>query len=200
MSNDIYQAALEARTAEAPVADFLRGRWSPRAMTGEALTDEEVLSLFEAARWAPSAFNEQPWRMIYAKRDTPAWDKLFSLMVEFNQNWTKDAGLIIVFVSSEKFSRNDKPNGTHSFDTGSAWMSLALQASSMGLVAHGMSGFDYDLARESLGIPEGYAVEAMCAVGKLAPKDTLPAEMQEQESPSSRKSIGEITMEGNWLA
>ena len=196
--NKVYEQALSVRKPAHPVAEFLLGRWSPRAMTGESITDDELMTLFDAARFAPSSFNEQPWRFIYAKRDTPEWNKLFALMGEFNQKWTKNAAVLMVIVSHNTFKKNDKPNMNHSFDTGSAWMALALQAAHMGLVAHGMAGFDAEKAKQDLGVPDGYSVEAMCAVGHLADKSTLPEDMQKQESPSDRNDIESFAMHGVW--
>lgn len=198
--NELYRQALNSRTSQHPVAEFIFGRWSPRAMTGEPLSDGELTTLFEAMRWAPSAFNDQPWRVIYAKRDTPEWETLYALMGEFNQQWTANAGALMVICSRKTFVKNDKPNGTHSFDTGAAWMALAVQAASMGLVAHGMSGFDYDKARQDLAVPDGYTVEAMCAVGKLADKSTLSEDLQEKELPSGRNDIKSFVMEGTFQA
>lgn len=188
------------RTPEHEVDRRFVERWSPRAMTGEPVSEEDLGRLFEAARWAPSSYNAQPWRILYARRDTPAWERFFDLMVEFNQEWTKTAGALLVFVSRKRFERNDEPAPTHSYDTGAAWMSLALQGSRMGLVVHGMQGFDYDRAREVLGVPEVFAVEAMAAVGHPAPKDTLPEEMRKNEKPSGRKRVEEIAFEGAFPA
>ena len=134
-------------------------RWSPRAMSGETLSDDEINTLFEAARWAPSCFNEQPWRFLYARTGTPGWDRFFDLMVEGNQRWAKNAALLVVVISRETFERNDSPSPTHSYDAGAAWQSFALQGSSMGLVVHGMTGFDYDAApgqlKSAVGLPGG---------------------------------------------
>ncbi len=184
------------RKSKYPILPIFLDRWSPRSMTGESLSDEEIFTLFEAARWAPSSYNNQPWRFIYAKRDTEHWNRLFSLMVEFNQAWTKNAALIMVMISRNTFERNNKPAVTHSFDTGAAWMSLALEGSSRGYVVHGMEGFDYNKAREALKIPQDYTVEAMAAIGKRAPKEKLPKEMQEREFPSDRRPLQEILLEG----
>jgi len=180
------------------VDPFILNRWSPRSMTGEGISDEELFTLFEAARWAPSSYNEQPWRFLYAKRDTPEWDLFFPLMVEANQAWTKNAAVLLVVISRNTFERNNKPAVTHSYDTGSAWMALALQGSSMGLVVHGMSGFDFDLARKTLEIPDGYTIEAMAAIGKRAPKENLPEKLQGAEAPSGRKPLEEITFCGKF--
>src|SRR6185437_6320066 len=157
---------LKNRPTSYPIHPLLYNRWSPRAMSGEEISYEELMSLFEAARCAPSSYNNQPWRFIYAKRNTPAWDPIFNLMVDFNKSWAKNAAVLVVVVSSNLFSHNKKPCNTHSYDTGAAWMSLALEGSSRGLVVHGMSGFDYAQAKRVLEIPDDYTVEAMIAIGK----------------------------------
>lgn len=188
--------ALDRRDPEHPVEPLLVARWSPRAMSGEPLSRQELLSLLEAARWAPSSYNNQPWRFVYARRDTPHWQPLFDLLVDFNQSWCKNAAVLIAILSRRSFERNGKPSRTHSFDAGAAWMNLALQGNSMGLVVHGMEGFDYDRARRVLGVPEELAVEAMAAVGRPAPVETLPERLREREQPSGRKSVAEIAFEG----
>lgn len=186
------------RTSDYPVNPLLLNRWSPRSMSGEELKEEEILSLFEAARWAPSSYNEQPWKFLYATKNSPEWPLLFNLMIDFNKGWTKNAALIGVIISHRFFEKNKKNAHTHSFDTGAAWMSLAIEGSSRGLVVHGMEGFDYDQARKVLEIPDDYQVEAMFAVGKKAPLNALPPELQEREKPSSRKSIHDFICKGKF--
>ena len=188
----------KSRVSDYPIDPLLLNRWSPRSMSGEALPEEEVFSLFEAARWAPSSYNEQPWRFLYATKGSPEWPLFFDLMIDFNKGWVKNAALIGVIISHKFFERNKKPAHTHSFDTGAAWMSLALEGSSRGLVVHGMEGFDYDKARTVLEIPDDYQIEAMFAVGKKAPKDSLPPELQQRETPSSRKSVREFVKKGKF--
>jgi nitroreductase len=188
----------KARTSDYPINPLILYRWSPRAMTGEGMTEEELLPLFEAARWAPSSYNNQPWVFIYAHRDTPEWKTLFDLMIEFNQSWTKDAAVLLVVISKKTFYHNGKPAPTHSYDTGAAWMGLALEGTSRGYVVHGMQGFDYDKAQKTLQIPDDYQVEAMAAIGKRAPKEKLPPELQKREVPSLRKSVKEIIMKGKF--
>ena len=199
-NNELGQIALANRHPVYPISELFTQRWSPRAMTGESLNDEELLPLFEAARWAPSSFNGQPWRFIAAKRDTPEWAALFNLMGEFNQSWTKNAAALVVIISRTTFEHNDQPARTHSFDTGSAWAMLALEGARRGLVVHGMEGFDYDRARQELGLPQDYAVEAMAAIGKLAPKEILPLELQDKERPSDRKPLHELIFKGKFGA
>ncbi len=184
------------RISSYPVSDLILNRWSPRAMSGEPITDDELMTLFEAARWAPSSYNNQPWRFVYAKRDSEHWDTLLGLLVEMNKAWAKHASALVVMISKNNFEFNGEPARTHSFDTGAAWENLALQGTMMGLVVHGMQGFDYDKAREVLGVPEGHTVEAMAAIGKPGKKEDLPQELQEREAPSDRRPLEEIVFEG----
>lgn len=186
------------RTPDHSIDELFVRRWSPRAMSGEGITQSELDALFEAARWAPSSYNAQPWRFIYAHRDDEEWEKFYDLMVEFNQQWAKKAAVLIVVVSRTTFEWNDKPAPTHSFDAGAAWQNLALQATRNNLVTHGMQGFDYKRAREVLRLPDEYAVEAMIAIGRPGRKEDLPEEMQEREKPSDRKPLSEIAFRGGF--
>ena len=189
---------MKQRKPEYPVERLIINRWSPRAMSGAPMSDEELMPLFEAARWAPSSFNNQSWRFIYAHRDTPEWDTLFDLLVAFNQSWAKNAAALVVIISRNTFEKTGKPSRTSSFDTGSAWQNLALQATSMNIVVHGMEGFSYDKARKQLNVPDGYTIEAMAAVGKPASELVLPDEQQEREEPSGRKPLSEIVTTGTF--
>lgn len=186
----------EHRRPEHEVGDLFLSRWSPRALAGEDLPHGELMALFEAARWAPSSYNGQPWRFVYARRGTEHWDRLFELMVEFNQQWAQGAAALVVVISRTTFERNGKPARTHSFDTGAAWMSLALEATRRGLVAHAMQGFDYDRAREALGVGEEFSVEAMVAIGRPGQIEDLPEGMRDKEIPSGRRPLSEIVFEG----
>lgn len=170
-------------------------RWSPRAMAGQSMEDNELMALFEAARWAPSSYNEQPWRFLYAKRDTPQWEKFFNLLVPFNQEWCKN-GAALVVICSKNPSMLGGLNSTHSYDAGAAWQNLALQGHMKGLVVHGMGGFDREKARTVLQIPEDYTVEAMAVIGKPGDPKNLPDYMQTNEKPSGRKDMKEIVCEG----
>ncbi len=122
----------EKRKADYPIDSLFLDRWSPRAMSGESITDEELFTLFEAARWAPSSYNGQPWRMLYAKRETAHWPRFLELLVEFNQTWAKNAAALVVFISKTTFDHNGEPAATHSFDTGAAWENFALQGALRG--------------------------------------------------------------------
>jgi nitroreductase len=188
---------INERTTKYSIDDIFLKRYSPRAMSGESVSKEELMTLFEAARWAPSASNIQPWRFIYAVRDTPEFEKFLSLLTEGNRIWCAKAGVLVVTISKKN---NDKGalSITHSFDTGSAWENLALEATSTGLVCHGMAGFDYGLAKEKLGIPDDYAVEMMIAIGKPGKVSDLPEPLQGRETPSDRKPLEEIVFEGKF--
>ena len=189
----------QTRQSTYNINPLILNRWSPRSMTGEELDDDTIMSLFEAARWAPSSYNNQPWRFIYAKRNTPQhWNKLFNLLVEPNKAWTKNAALLVVVISGKNFEYNEKYSITHQYDAGAAWENLALEASSRGLVAHGMQGFDYEKARISLEIPDNFDVMAMIAIGKKGQKENLPLQLQEKEYPNDRKPLKEIIMEGTF--
>jgi nitroreductase len=185
-----------SRKSTYPINPLILNRWSPRAMTGEDLDNEEIMSLFEAARWAPSSYNNQPWRFIYAKRNTEHWERMFSLLADGNKSWAKNSALLVVVISRKNFEFNEKPARTYQFDAGSAWENLALEAFSRGLVAHGMQGFDYDKARIDLVIPDDFEVMAMIAIGKKGTREGLPPELQEKEKLSDRKPLKDIIMEG----
>ena len=186
----------EPRLAAYPIHPIFLERWSPRAMSGAPIEAHELMSLFEAARWAPSSNNNQPWRILYARRDSAHWQLFLDLLTESNRIWAQHAAALLVFLSKQTFDYNDKPSITHSFDTGAAWENLALQGTINGLVVHGMQGFDYQRARLDLRVPNGFQVEAMVAVGKPGKPESLPVPLQEREFPSGRKNLSEIIVEG----
>jgi len=165
-------------------------------MSGEPLSEAELLTIFEAARWAPSTYNEQEWRFLYARRETPQWPLLFGLLFEANQAWCEKAAVLVVVLARKTFARNGKPNAVHLFDVGSAWENAALQATAMGLVSHGMAGFDFEKARTALHVPEEYAVAAMFALGRPGDPADLPGPMREMEVPSGRRPVRESICEG----
>jgi len=165
-------------------------------MSGATLTQEELLTLFEAARWAPSSYNEQEWRFLYARRETPHWPLFFGLLLEANQAWCQRAAVLVVVLARKVFTRNSKPNPVHLFDAGSAWENLALQAASMGLVAHGMAGFNFANARSLLQVPEHFDVAAMVALGRPGNPADLPPELREREVLNNRRPVAESICEG----
>ena len=186
----------ELRKADHPIEPLLLDRWSPRAMSGEEISEEELMRLFEAARWAPSSFNAQQWRALYAHRATEHWQIFFDLLVDANKSWAKNAAVLVVFVSRKVFDYNNEPSITHSYDCGAAWENFALQGFHQGLVVHGMEGFDYEHARTELRIPDDFQVEAMAAIGKPGPKEQLPQKLQARESPNDRRKLSESIFEG----
>ncbi|HAS80516.1 MAG: Nitroreductase [Candidatus Nomurabacteria bacterium GW2011_GWE1_32_28] len=185
------------RTTKYPINDIFLNRFSPRAMSGEKIIEEEIMTLFEAARWAPSSMNAQPWRFIYAYKNTPNFDKFLSFLVDYNKSWSKNASVLVVVISKKNFD-NGTPSKSHSFDTGSAWENLALQATTIGLITHGIGGFDYSLAKNELSIPDDYEIEIIIAVGKPGKIEDLPEALQIREKPSHRKNIEEIISEGKF--
>jgi nitroreductase len=186
------------RKAEYPVDPLFLNRWSPRAMSGEPLTDDELMPLFEAARWAPSSYNAQQRRFLYGRRDTPDWNTFFDLLTEGNKVWAKNAAALVVVISRKNFEHNERPSRTNMYDTGAAWENLALQGSLKGLVVHGMQGFDYEKARTVLKIPDHYEVCAMIAIGKKGRKEDLPENLQKIEAPNDRRPLAEIAIEGTF--
>jgi len=185
----------EKRKADHPIHPLFIDRWSPRGMTGEAVSEQELLSMFEAARWAPSSANAQPWRILYARRDTPNWPIFYELLMEGNRPWAERAGALLLFISSTVNSA-DKLNGTHSFDTGAAWQNLALQGYVLGLAVHGVGGFDRELAREVLQVPEQFSVEAMAVVGRPGNAELLSDVNKAREMPNDRRPVSQTVCEG----
>ncbi|MBV4533454.1 nitroreductase family protein [Pseudomonas sp. SWRI107] len=190
------------RIADYAINEQFINRWSPRAFSAEPISQETLLSFLEAARWAPSAYNSQPWRFLYARRDTPSWERYLAILNEFNRSWAQHASALVLVISKTTFaapgSTEEKPAPSHTFDTGSAWGHMALQASISGWHTHGMAGFDQALARSELKIPTGYELHAMIAIGKLGDKATLAEGLQAREVPSPRRPLSELAAEGEF--
>ena len=190
---------LEHRTADHPIEDLFLRRWSPRAMSGTTVSAEEIDRLFEAARWAPSTYNEQEWRFLYALSGDENWSTFLGLLMEANQAWCGRAGALIVGLSCKTFSRNGKPNPVHSLDCGMATENLLLQGAAMNLVCHPMAGFDRGRARVALEVPDNYEVEVMIAVGHPGDIGELPEGYQDMDRiPSGRKPLNEIRCGGKF--
>jgi len=184
------------RKADYLIDDLFIDRWSPRAMSGAEISEVDLMSLFEAARWAPSSYNNQPWRILYVRRSSEYWPLFFDLLVETNKAWARNAAALLLFVSKTTFDHNGKPSVTHSFDTGAAWQNLALQGFLRGYVVHGMQGFDYELAKTALEIPDGYRVEAMAAIGYPGDRESLPEALRNKEVPNDRRVLQQTICEG----
>ena len=190
------------RTASAKVVPLIVERWSPRAFDGSAVPQEDLDVIFEAAGLAASAYNYQPWRFVYAHKGDANFDAFLSALVPFNQSWAKEAG-VLVFAVSDEFMRSDKgnnPNHSHSFDTGAAWASAALQAQALGYHTHGMTGVDFDKAAQVLNVPEGFRVEMAFVIGTQGDAAQLPEGLREREVVSDRKPVSEIAFAGPFTA
>jgi nitroreductase len=193
----------EIRKTDYPIEKLLLDRWSPRAMSGEEISQEELMRLFEAGRWAPSSFNTQQWRALYARRGTEHWQTFFDLLVDANKAWAKNAAVLVVFISGKNFDYNGEPSVTHSFDCGAAWENFALQGFQLGLVVHGMNGFDYDRARKQLRIPDEFQVEAMVAANQVRKnyflKNCRLARVQTTDGKFPRASLrGRLSLNRFW--
>ncbi|GHA53706.1 nitroreductase family protein [Pontibacter akesuensis] len=181
------------------VHQLIESRWSPRAFTNESVSEEQMETLFEAARWAPSAMNEQPWRFIYAtKENREAFDKLFSCLVEGN-SWAKNASALFITVAKKNYDFNGKLNSVALHDVGLATGNILLQATDMGLHVHLMGGYDAARAQVVLGIPEGFEPVAMGAVGYAGDPESLPEGLKTRElAPRQRKPLSELAFKGEW--
>lgn len=190
-----------ARTPDHLVAPQFPARWSPRSFTDRPLTEAEVLTLLEAARWSPSASNQQPWRLIWALRGEAGFAAIHSALAAGNQVWAGKAGALVVVASKDTVLNREGAevaNRTAGFDTGAAWMSLALQAYAMGLAAHAMGGFDKDLLAPALRLPENHTLQCVVAVGEQGPAEALPEDLAAREKPSGRKPVAEIAFRGQF--
>ncbi|UVH57760.1 nitroreductase family protein [Variovorax paradoxus] len=195
--------SLNTRSSAYAIDPIFLKRWSPRALDEKAIiSDQELMTLFEAAHWAPSSFNSQPWRFIYARRDTPQWSRLFDLLVPMNQGWAVRASALVVLVSATTAqppgAPGPIPSYSHSLDAGAAWAHLALQATQLGWHAHAMAGFDVARAAQVLNVPDNFRVETVIAIGRIGDKSVLPPPMQEREQPNTRRPVEELVMEGEF--
>ena len=191
-----------ARHADHPINPVFVERWSPRAFTGEAVPVADLLTMVEAARWSPSSYNSQPWRFVYALAGTPAWQTLLGLLGDYNTSWASRAGALVCLASSRTMLPPGKtepvPSHSHSLDAGAAWGAFALQAHMLGWATHGMVGFDMERAATELGIPDGFRVEMMIAVGRQGDPSALPEALRGREAPSPRLPVSAIAAEGRF--
>ena len=188
---------------KAPVAhaihQLIAERWSPRAFADRAIDPETVNKLLEAARWAPSAFNEQPWRFVYAHKGGKGYADLLNVINSFNQTWASTAPLLVLAIARNEYTHNNAPNAHAKYDLGAAVANLTLQAMQEGVYVHQMAGFDAELARETFGIPTRYTPVAAIAAGYLGVADDLPEKLREREyAPQQRKKIEAFAFEGGF--
>lgn len=188
------------RSPDYPIEPIFYERWSPRAFSAASMPASDLLTILEAARWAPSAFNIQPWRFLYSHRDDAQWQTYLSLLDPFNASWAHSASALLFVLSDTVMPEDDrqvqKSSRYSSFDAGAAWAQLALQATSLGYQAHAMAGIDIEQSQKTLVVPEHYRVEVAIAVGRRAEPSMLPAELQEREQPSQRLPVHEIAFAG----
>jgi len=187
---------------QVPIDATLAQRWSGRAYdVNKSVSKEQTIALLEAARWAPSCMGDQPWRIVvFNKAEDPiAWQKAFDCLVEGNQVWVKNAPWLSLICADSLFTKNSQANPWAEYDTGAAAQNLCLQASSMGLMAHQLGGFDAKKAREVFNIPEQYVLKSMISVGYPVDEANIPAELHERETaPRSRRALGELFFDGAW--
>ena len=192
---------MNPRKTEYPIAGLFTDRRSSRAIADRPLEKEKLMSLFEAARWAPSAYNSQPWRYVYACKGSQAWQDLQNLLTPQNRIWTTRAPVVVVLISRTLYTYNDQPSRDHAFSTGSAWENFALQATIMGLVSHAMEGFDDDAVRTYLKIPPEYAIAAMAVTGYPGSVDELPQELQKGDREwTDRMPVDQFVFEDEFTA
>jgi nitroreductase len=183
-----------------PVHDLIRDRWSPRAFADQPVDHKVLASLFEAARWAPSSYNAQPWNYLVATKDNPQeFSKMLGVLVEFNANWAQNAPVLALAVSHLNFKHNGAPNRNAFYDTGAASVLLALEATARGLVVHQMAGFDPVAAKREYDIPQDYEAIAALAIGYPGDPQSLPHQLREGETaPRTRRPLSEFVMSGHW--
>ncbi|MFT8779358.1 nitroreductase family protein [Acetobacter orientalis] len=190
------------RSTDTSASSFIADRWSPRSFAPAPISHENLVAFLEAGRWAPSAYNGQPWRFLYARRDTPDWERFLSWLIPFNQAWAQHASAL-VFVASQTVTFSNStgepvPAPTHAFDAGAAAVLIQLEASHAGWATHPISGFDHALARAGLELPEDYALHAALVIGQQRDKSYLPEALQGKETPSGRRPLSELAFEGRF--
>ncbi|PKO50115.1 MAG: nitroreductase [Betaproteobacteria bacterium HGW-Betaproteobacteria-20] len=187
---------------QVPINETIANRWSGRAYdAGKSVSHVQIITLLEAARWAPSCFGDQPWRFIVWDKyaDAAAWQKAFDCLVPGNQDWVKDAPLLMLVCADSLFNHNQTPNRWAQYDTGAAAENLCLQASSMGLMAHQMGGFNADKTRENFAIPAQFTPMAMLCVGYAADITTLEGDILNRETATrSRRPLSELFFAESW--
>lgn len=196
----IQEPTSKLRAPGYPADRIFVDRWSPRGFTQDQIPEEVLNTFFEAARWAPSASNSQPWRFLYALRGQLEFGTFLTPLIEFNQGWGRHAAALIYLLSRKDFTPPGKTepqfSRTHSFDSGAAWVNFANQATAVGWAAHGMSGFDVEKARSVLGVPEAFAIEIAIAVGRKGDGAHLPPGLLQREHPSGRSLVGDFVSRG----
>lgn len=200
MSSTAPELLSKPAPAEHPIHEHLASRWSPRAYAADQpVPHKQLAQLFEAARWAPSSSNEQPWSFIVGEKGDETWNKVFDTLVPFNQAWAKNASVLVLGLARKVFQRNGNPNLYAMYDLGQAVSMLLTQATSLGLTTHQMAGFDRDKARATFQVPDNQEIGAVIAIGYQAEVSVLPPELQEKEvAPRSRNKIDTFVFAGEF--
>ena len=195
---DLQSLKILKRGAASPgVEELIVRRWSPRAFAGREVSAADLKLIFEAAGWAASSFNEQPWRFIVGRKDDETYRKILGTLIEFNQLWAKGAPVLILSIASTVFAGNGRPNGSAMHDLGAATAYLGIQAIALGLHTHSMAGLDKQKAREAFAVPDEFEIGVVTALGYLGDPSTLPDKMQAQElAPRTRKPLTETVLKG----
>jgi len=196
-NNSMQTVAFETSTEfESPVLDIIKNRKSRRAYAGKPIEPEKIKSLFEAAKWAPSSMNDQPWTYIYATKDQPElWNRIYDALNESNQPWAKEAPLLMVSLARKNFSLNGKPNSSAKYDLGSANAFLTLQATALDLNIHQMGGYHPEKLIANLNIPSDYELGVIMAIGYLGDAEMLPENLKQRElAPRERHVQREFVM------
>lgn len=189
------------RNPDHPIEGLFLRRWSPRAFDEHAaLPEQDLWRMLEAARWAPSAFNIQPWRFLYALRGDGHWINFLELLDPFNQDWARRCSALVFVVSERVVAMHGtkRPSRSHSFDAGAAWAQFALQATAMGYQTHAMGGLLYEKARARLSLPQHFRLEIGIAVGKTTKQTILPEQLREREYPSDRNPLAQFAFSGGF--
>ena len=178
--------------------ELIRRRWSPRSFADRPVEPVKLRALFEAARWAASAFNAQPWRFVYAFRDEPEFESLAGCLRDTNASWARNAAVLLI-AAAKTTHEDGSPNGHAIHDLGQAMATLTIEATARGIYVHQMAGFYPDKARETLGIPDGFEPKTAAALGYLGDPATLPDKLREREAqPRVRKAVSELAFKGRW--
>jgi nitroreductase len=194
----LTELSLMTRTTDTKLHPIFLDRWSPRAFDESAMPLEDLATILEAARYAPSAMNHQPWRLLYSVRGDENWERFLGPLMPGNRAWAEKASALI-YILSDKFV-GERPSRSHSFDAGAAWAMLAVQATMLGYASHAMGGVDAQAAIAELGVPESFQFECAIALGRRGDPETLPEAMRAREAPSARKAREEIAYPGNFRA
>ena len=181
-----------------PILGPIAERWSPRAFDDRPVAEQDLTALFEAARWAASAFNAQPWRFVYAARNEPAFETLLACLRDTNRSWARHAAVLVI-AAAKTTHEDGSPNGHAIHDLGQAMATLAIEATARGIHVHQMAGFYPDKARTLLGVPDGYEPKTAAAIGYLGDRSRLPDKLREREAaPRQRKPLEELAFRGAW--